>query len=227
MKGLRAGPAPLTLASLGRSASTAAAAGSWASDHRSPLFTPCCTTGMTLLRTCAAAVLALVLTSTAANGQDRSPLAPAPVPPVVVVIPGTVTATMDKVAAAMVEEGLVVEIRDPDAGSIRTSLVPGPLLQRGGASPTTFLPEYSAMAIVRSVGVDSARVALTIWRRLTDLNQQPRRPTQLIWMNDCPGRDSGRGTPALIAQCWDIRNRLVQQLQRIAATLESGGTATP
>jgi hypothetical protein len=46
-------------------------------------------------------------------------------------------------------------------------------------------------------------------------------------MNDCPRRDSGRGTPELIAQCWDIRNRLVQQLQRIAATLESGGTATP
>lgn len=182
---------------------------------------------MTLPRTCEAAVLALVLTSTAASGQERLSLAPAPVPPVVVLIPGTVTATMDKVAAAMVEEGLVVEIRDRDAGSIRTSLVPGPLLQRGGASPTTFLPEYSVMAIVRSVGVDSARVALTIWRRLTDLNQQPRQPTELMWMNDCPRRDSGRGTPELIAQCWDIRNRLVQQLQRIAATLESGGTATP
>lgn len=171
--------------------------------------------------------MALVLTSTAASGQERLSLAPAPVPPVVVFIPGTVTATIDKVAAAMVEEGLVVEIRDRDAGSIRTSLVPGPLLQRGGASPTTFLPEYSVMAIVRSVGMDSARVALTIWRRLTDLNQQPRQPTELMWMNDCPRRDSGRGTPELIAQCWDIRNRLVQQLQRIAATLESGGTATP
>jgi hypothetical protein len=113
---------------------------------------------MTLLRTCEAAALALALTSTGASGQERLPLAPAPVPPVVVVIPGTVTAAMDKVAAAMVEEGLVVEIRDRDAGSIRTSLVPGPLLQRGGASPATFLPEYSATAIVRSVGVDSARL---------------------------------------------------------------------
>lgn len=170
-------------------------------------------------------MLALLLAGTGASAQERLPLAAAPDPPVIAILPGTVAEVVGKVAAAMADEGLVVVVRDTSEGVVRTSYVPGPPQQRGGPSPTTLLPEYSALAIVMSVGADSVRVALTYWRRLTDLNQTPRQAPQAFPMHACPSLSSGRGTPAQIADCRAIRTGLVRQLQRIAAKLAPAGVA--
>jgi hypothetical protein len=178
---------------------------------------------MVFLRTCQAAALALLLAATAAGAQERLPLAAAPDPPVIAFLPGTVAGAMEKVAAAMADEGLAVVVRDTSEGVLRTSFVAGPPQQRGGASPTTLLPEYSALAIVRSVGPDSVRVALTYWRRLTDLNQRPQQPTEAFQMHACPSLGSGLGTPEQIAECRAIRTGLIRQLQRIAAKLAPSG----
>lgn len=178
---------------------------------------------MALLRTLEAAALALLLTATVAGAQERLPLAAAPDPPVIAFLPGTVAAAMEKVAVAMADEGLTVVARDTSQGTLRTSYVAGPPQQRGGPSPTTLLPEYFALAIVRGVEGDSVRVALTYWRRLTDLSQTPQQPTEAFQMRACPSLSSGRGTPEQIADCRAIRTGLIRQLQRIAAKLAPAG----